>query len=850
MKKKILLRMSKKLICLTLGGVMALGWLTSCSNPTGNNSPGEISVGRFELWSAPATEKILQDSHEYEAFKGEAEILIDSAKNEYEAAQIILTATDKINSYSVEVSDLKQVGGDSVYEKENVTVYNMKYTDVSSPWNEGRPIGYYPDALLPMDAAVRAGENTVKKGNNQSIYFSFNTPAEQPVGTYTGSVKLTVDGKEKTIPVSLRVRNVTVSETPHNKSMFINNWHYYLGEYDSTQEMFEKYVMMMYEYRIAPTALVFDFQWEEEDAKYFAEKAYEFGSLDKCSNITIPASKGSNGIKDKQLTTYILALAEKSMEKNFDLLAKCCLYGIDEPLSNNAFDRTKAYARTFQEQREKAIQTIEKNKENYLATYTDIDEEFIDQMIESIRNVHYITTTRYAENYDPYIDIYCPTFKDFEIGLATGVYEGDEEIWWYGAVGPKNPYPTYHLDDVLISSRMLGWLQAIYGVVGNIYWGFDIYGDYSDGENGWTYRDEYYETDPGHYVNANGDGFLVYPGKKYGVDGPIPSIRLESIRDGYEEYELLYAIQEQYKAIGERIGMDISADVTIADIASSLYSGTQVTATSWSFAEAREQILNLSEFTESGICFTSYKDDGEGKTEYKLYVPNGVSLETTGVIKRDEVAVQDGKIVTYVADMTQANAVSVATFSTTVDGVKVSVSRYLSGKVSKLDATNFVGSFTVGVNTQNVVLVDEKSVTADNTATGKFLKLSILESDVGKQQKIQFANKDLLSSLNGDVMKLVLHFWYDGEGELPITMSVKYKNKTYPTQVSSAAFLFTKGFNTIEWKTLANVDWAKNGEIEYISFAIGEAVKGEKHEAREDLYLKSAVIYKARGSVK
>ena len=604
--------------------------------------------------------------------------------------------------------------------------------------------------------------------------------------------------------------------------------------------------MMMYEYRIAPTALVFDFNWDDEDALYFAEKAYEFGSLEKCSNITIPTSKGSNGIKDKQLTKYIVALAEKSMEKNFDLLAKCCLYGIDEPLSNNAFDRTKEYARTFKEQREAAMDQLKEKKAEYLATYTEIDEEFFDQMIQSISEIHYITTTRYAENYDPFIDVYCPTFKDFEIGLATGVYADDEEVWWYGAVGPKNPYPTYHLDDVLISSRMVGWLQAIYGIKGNIYWGFDIYGDYTSGENGWTYRDEYYETDPGHYNNVHGDGFLVYPGKQYGVDGPLPSIRLESIRDGYEEYELLYAIQEQYKTIGERIGQEVSADATIADIASSLYSGTQVTATSASFAEAREQILNLSEFTQSGVCFTDYVDDGEGKTIYKVYVPDGVTLDVTGVTKQNEEAVEGGKIVTYLADMTIANAVSTATFSTTVDGEKVSVSRYLSGKVIKLDAASFVGSFTDGVNADETALVNESTVTGDQTATGKLLQISVLESEINKQQKIQFVNNELLSSLNANVLKLVFHFWYDGEGELPVTMSVKYKNKTYPEKISSAAFIFKNGFNTIEWKNLANVNWERNGEIEYISFAIGEADPNAATPTRSDLYLKNAVVYNAR----
>ena len=36
---------------------------------------------------------------------------------------------------------------------------------------------------------------------------------------------------------------------------------------------------------------------------------------------------------------------------------------------------------------------------------------------------------------------------------------------------------------------------------------------------------------------ANGDGYLFYPGAKYGADYPFASMRLEAIRDGLEEYE-------------------------------------------------------------------------------------------------------------------------------------------------------------------------------------------------------------------------------------------------------------------------------------------------------------------------
>lgn len=861
MKSKEILRKSKKTGASALSLFLALSVIAGCScgGGTGGSSSSSSSIdnssssidssstietptGPCNVWGAPATEKIMQDiaASEYETVRSTPDIVIDTARNEYEAAQIVMTAGNAVQNYTVEVSQLTQEGGDAVYDKANINVYHMMYTHVQSPWNAGMRFGWYPDGLLPMDAAVSNQVNKIAAGQNQSIYFTFDTPADQAVGTYKGEVKLTIDGEVKTYPISLRVRNVTVSETPHNRSMFINNWQYYLGEYDSTQEMFEKYILMMYDYRIAPTALVFDFQWDDVDAEYFAEKAYEFGSLEKCSNIAIPKTVTQDGIKKGQFTKYLLALAKKSMEKNFDLLAKCCVYGIDEPMANNAFEKTKNFAVTYNEQRTNAINTLIDEKEANLANYPNITEEFYDTMIESMGNVRYVTTTRYAANYDPYIDIYCPMFSDYEAGLAGGYYENETEIWWYGAVGPKNPYPTYHIDDVLISSRMLGWLQAIYGVRGNIYWGFDIYGKYEGGNKGWDYRDEYY-TDPGHYHNVNGDGFLVYPGKRYGVDGPLPSIRLESIRDGYEDYELIYAIQETYKAIGAQIGREVSADDTIADIASSLYAGTQVTATSATFKEAREQILNLSEFTQSGVCFTSYKDDGEGKIEYELFVPESATVKVTGVTAHSELAVTGGKIIRYVTDMTQAGAASVATFTTTVDGKEVSVKRYLSGAVSKFSAEQLVGAFTEGVDTEKTVLVDASTVIEGGT--GKLLKLALPTVEEGRKQEIKLVHDELIPLLTADVAKVVFNFYYDGaEENLPVEVFVKYQKRPYEENITSSAFLFNKGANTIEWKNLSGVPWDKNGVIKHIIFSIGDYAAA----AREDLYLRNIVIYNTR----
>ena len=46
------------------------------------------------------------------------------------------------------------------------------------------------------------------------------------------------------------------------------------------------------------------------------------------------------------------------------------------------------------------------------------------------------------------------------------------------------------------------------------------------------------------YPNAYGESILLYPGTKYSIDGPIGSLRMEAMRDGIEDYQMLTMLQE------------------------------------------------------------------------------------------------------------------------------------------------------------------------------------------------------------------------------------------------------------------------------------------------------------------
>lgn len=834
--RKQIKKCAKRAICLLFSVSVAVS-SASCAGCNNTDGP-QTEATSYTLWSAPTTEKILRDvdAAEYQDVRTEAQLSVDTAKNEYESAQVLITANAAVESYTVSVSDLVCAENDSVYSKENISVYNMKYCHMTSSWNEGTRVGWYPDAILPFENAVAAKENKVAQGDNQSVYFSFNTPETQAAGTYTGTVTLTVDGEENSIPVSVRVRNVAVNETVHNKSFFLTHWYTYLGEYDSTQATLDKYTKALYDYRIAPATLVVDTAYKQEDADFYAEKAYELCANEKCSTIGIPTNKSTEGIPSGVLTMYVKSLALKSIETGYDLISKCYVYGIDEPIQNSALEKTKAFAATFNAQRDEAKDYFLGNKEAILAENSSCSSEFYDEIVEAIGNIRYVTTTKYAEEYEGYVDIWCPHFNTFEAGEAAGVYDNEDKMWFYGCLTPKAPYPTYHIDDTLLSARMVGWLQSIYNVEGNLYWAVNNYARYESG-TGYSYLDEYYDN-PNHFNYVPGEGFLFYPGKKYNVDGPIASIRLEAIRDGYEEYELFYDLQEQYETASQNIGVDFNANTTIEALATGLYTGMKVTATTQSFASARSQLLTLSEFSQSGVCFTNYADDGEGKIEYSLYIPEDVTVDVQGLTKTDELNVNGGKIVTYVADMTKSDAASKAVFSTSLNGETVSVAFNLSGKVEKFENEQLQGLFTGSVVADETALVDALAVNGDS---GKLLQISLTAASASARARLVITKQEIVSAFDKTTDKAVLNWYYAGSDDLKINVYLKQKNATYPRELGTQVTL-KPGANTISLEGISTMNWDKNGDVEYIFFEVGEF----NQQARKDLYLKNIVVYKVQ----
>ena len=799
--------MAGKTIALSLAVCVALMGL----GPIRSAKADEDAV---EIWSTYSTEKILQNEYErYEDVRFDAAVTVEACKGEYESSQLILTAKQDIRDYTVSVSDLSD-GAGNTFSAENILVYHEKYIEITNLYEgNGAVAGMYPDALLPIEKAVEYGENAIASGNNQGVYLTFNVPVGQEAGTYTGSLTVTYDGAKKDVPVTLTVHDVTVSQTTHTQSKFNVTFAHYLGELNSTQDMLDSYISVMAEYRISPGLIMFgnDSNYSDESIAAYARKAYELLQENpKMSTFAVPtptmtdSGTGLPTLNGSIFEKYLHAIIDVALESydahsqtGFDLMsyAICTVSIIDEPDLNNTLDRVPGVANQF----ENAIS----GSKQYLraqANEKGISKEFADEIEGSLEDFPLIVsmTTAWAPD-DDVADIItsCPLISLYDTAAQRDVYAQQQQRWIYTCNQPTSPYPTYHIDDTLVSARSLSWMMSEYDITGNFYWAADLYQKYV-GSGTYLPIDDYYGTAE-RYERANGDGYLLYPGAPYGMDEPLPSLRLEAIRDGAEEYELWYALHENY----EKAGYD-RTDIQ-RKVSSLIYQNAKVVSTSERMQLARQAVISLLEMSESELAvgITDVVESGSSVT-YTVRSAEGCTLT---VPENSGIAVSGGGG-TWELTLDTSDVEALA-FTVTKDGESETFSLEESS-IRLIGAQELSDAAAQGGGTLLKEIVEASSEGIPGTEE-ELLKLTF-GAVTGSNQYVTVGG-GIASSLGEDTKTIVLTIYNPTQEEMPLRVTAKFRTSTYAVSIANETLL--PGWNTLEITDLS-LTAAYSGVIETI----------------------------------
>lgn len=751
---------------------------TGCNSSTTPTGGEDVE---YTVWSAPSTIKILQDDINY-ADKGDAKVKIQMAKNEYESTQLMITVTDGKGTYSLTTSDLYNANRDKI-SKSAISVFNEKYMETTTKSNSTFQPGLYPDALLPLDVAIEYGENVVEAGYNQGLWIKVKTETETPAGVYTGTFVLDVNGNKTNIPVEVTVWDFAISTESHARTAF----NYYIDdmavyEGDTSDEMLEKYYEFFLDYRVNLMKL----PCKNSDLDAFVELVKEYQDDERVNTWCLPGLYHQESTEDKgvvmegddipsfrRIMELVSMLIAESVKDNVNYLSKATWYDIttDEysmhgnAVAEYAANRYKVFRQYLKE-------LVDRYDTAFGTSYIDS----IDELRDDILYLPIISVSSYVYGVTDEANIWCPLFNEYALNQESYQEKMEEldtpnkEMWWYGCVGPVYPYPTYHIDDVLCSSRLVSWMQYDLGITGNLYYQVILSTRSSSSVEVEVINP--YES-PNRYGSNNGDGYLVYPGVYYGIDGPVASMRLESIRDGMEEYEYLYELDRLYQEQGSFYNvLELSYKGIYDELANKMYTYGAVKRDLDVdvIEEAREKIASaiLGLKQKEKFIVESEVQEGAKKTISVLFNSSVEVQENENFVRKEQAG--QGMRYVYEYDISGINEVKFIV-NYVVDGVAKTYSKVIQ------TAKQILSSMTTSEDLAlvNVTSGSSKTLEADgvkvNLATDKSL------SDFMPYFGIGMSN---YKHLNVDSLSIVLYSNKEVDCELVYRTSIL---QSAPTKV-------------------------------------------------------------------
>lgn len=581
------MKSKKRLLPMLLSGLILFSTTSCGGGNTSSSTTGESAI----IWSALSTDRYMQDQvlQDYP----QAELDFVGMKGETTALQVMITANEYIKSFDLELSDLTGENG-ATFSKDNFAVYAEKYIELALPYtnsnNKGETtyadMGFYPDALVPIDRYIANREARVRKGENQGIWVDCIIPADAVPGSYSGTFTLSYGTKTKEIPVSLYVYNLTMPEEVHSRTLF-GLWYEQLSfgerEFYST-ETDKIYYDFLASKRVSTddplpsaqksTATMIEFMESVAENPKITTYLFPRKLLNINENILSPSPENADKYTENQqtaeaekleksITNVLKAVLERNLalraegNEDIDLLKKLVFAIEDEPGGEYRTKKVKIMG--------ERLTAAKRNVAEAYATQLEAHPDLLDSLLNkveqfcaangvgssalSVSSKNPDAPTPGSAGYEPDYEkgdgltLWCPEgykFKDksFRDKVKERQAYG-EKFLWYNCCS-TSPTLSFYLDAQTVSLRAFSWRQYEYGIVGQLYWDTvhwtttmtgDPYKDISH-SNGW----------------GAGEGILLYPGVKYGLKQPISSIRLEQIFHGQQDYEYFYMLDGYLKA--------------------------------------------------------------------------------------------------------------------------------------------------------------------------------------------------------------------------------------------------------------------------------------------------------------
>lgn len=450
-----------------------------------------------------------------------ATIRMSMAKNEIESCQIYLASEGGHKDLTVSFTQFANGIGDTIE-----TEMTKHYYVSSESLEDANKKVQYPDALVPLT------DFDIKDGYSQGFLLKIKPGKDAKPGLYISKVSVR-DGNGKTVKVCnvyAEVWDMTLPDKSSCATAFGLNWFNIYGTHNLPEGDDSKLYINYYEYMLENRISAYHLPYKFSDPRfedYMNDPRVTAFCVDGCqTNFELLTDDELSGLYEKY-------------KDNENWTKKAYYYYVDEPNSPEAITNL----RLASERLEKLVPNA--RHVTPIVTnpwYGDKDQV---QIVSELTNLWCPISSFYTpyDLNDDYtflnnarsrvlgkdsIDKYGTAEERFGAAKAAG-----DELWWYVCVIPQDPYANFFVNYQGESSRVLFWQQYMYDIDGCLYWSV----------NYWNGGAEWRTADNGFY---SGDGLLLYAGHRFGVYGPIGSLRMEYIRDGIEDFEYLTMAEKLY----------------------------------------------------------------------------------------------------------------------------------------------------------------------------------------------------------------------------------------------------------------------------------------------------------------
>lgn len=397
-----------------------------------------------------------------------------------------------------------------------------------------------PDALEPWDGSQHPSEQ-----HNQPIWVQVTVPDGTAPGTYTGSLAVLADGVQTTVPLTVQVFPVTLPQPNQVEGSLLTAFNVASQSYGNMVAKFfgvsgpqtpivQQLYAFLASYRISPTSFGYGDPhsvsgyttdkrwWLDPQTNVLAEvgdRAFAAMPVPISNNRTTPADwiAGLSPVKPQDWCAYLQAVHGFWSDHGW-LASWPFVYGMDEP-GLSGF-------RVVGQQASAVHRCFPGGHEIVTGNPSDANRFLWNGGTDDVDAWVVLPNRFYGKFTVPKLSREGVSNATVNLKRIEGARSRGAQIWTYTYAGTG--VPGFTATEPLADSRMVFLWAALEHVTGVLY-----------GEGVTTYRTG---QNPLDRLDRAGAFVLVYPGKS----APIPSARLEQIRNGIEDWEVLNIVREKH----------------------------------------------------------------------------------------------------------------------------------------------------------------------------------------------------------------------------------------------------------------------------------------------------------------